>query len=52
MGFLLYVVAGILAMSEMNNGVIVLLAATIFLAFGFFINVKLKWFKLFKKRTK
>ena len=49
-GLLLYILAGIAAMLKMNYSIIILLAATIFLAFGFFVNVKLRWIKLFKKR--
>ena len=50
LGLLLYLVAGIAAVSKMNYSVFILLAATIFLAFGFFVNVKFRWFKLFKKK--
>ena len=49
--FLLYIVAGIMAISGMNYSAIVLLAAIIFLAFGFFVNVKFRWKSLFKKRV-
>ena len=50
-GLFLYAVAGIMTLSKMNYSVIVLLAAIIFLALGFFANVKNKWVKLFKKRV-
>ena len=51
-GLILYVLAGIATMIKMNYSIIILLAATIFLAFGFFVNVKLRWIKLFKKRVR
>ena len=51
LGILLYIIAGIMGLGKVNYSTIVLLVAIIFLAFGFFENVKLKWFKLFKKRT-
>ncbi|MDP6600409.1 MAG: hypothetical protein QF798_03155 [Candidatus Woesearchaeota archaeon] len=51
-GLVLYTLAGIAAISKMSYSIIALLAATIFLAFGFFVNVKLRWVKSFKKRTK
>ncbi|GAF96478.1 unnamed protein product [marine sediment metagenome] len=51
LGLLLYIVAGIMAISGMNYSAIVLLAAIIFLAFGFFVNVKFKWKRLFKKKV-
>ena len=50
LGLLLYLIAGIAAVSKMNYSVFILLAAIIFLAFGFFVNVKLRWFKLLKKK--
>ena len=51
LGILLYILAGIMGLGKVNYSIIVLLVAIIFLAFGFFENVKLKWFKSFKKRT-
>tara|TARA_B100000315_G_C14507319_1_gene555262 strand:+ start:684 stop:872 length:189 start_codon:yes stop_codon:yes gene_type:complete len=49
-GLLLYVVAGIVAISKISYSIVILLSAIIFLAFGFFMHVKQKWAKLFKKR--
>ena len=51
-GLLLYLVAGLAAISKMSYSIISLLAATIFLALGFFAHVRLKWIRLFKKRFK
>jgi hypothetical protein len=49
-GLLLYLIAGIMAINGMNYSAIVLIAATIFLALVFFVNVKFRWFRLFKKK--
>ncbi len=49
-GLLLYLIAGIMAINGMNYSAIVLIAATIFLALGFFVNARLRWFRLFKKK--
>jgi len=51
-GLLLYVVAGIVVISKMRYSIVVLLGAIIFLAFGFSVNVKTKWSRLFKKKVK
>ncbi len=51
-GFLLYIIAGIESIIKMNYSIIILLGATIFLAFGFFAHTRLKWAKLFKKHGK
>lgn len=50
-GLVLYTLAGIAAISKMSYSVIALLAATIFLAFGFFAHARLKWIRLFKKKV-
>jgi hypothetical protein len=51
-GILLYLIAGIASIiSKMNYSILILLASAIFLALGVFVNVKLRWFKLFKKKT-
>jgi len=47
-GFLLYLIAGIMALVKMNYSIIILLAATAFLAFGFFVHKKQHWSRLFK----
>ena len=49
--FLLYLTAGIMALLKMGYSILVLLAAIIFLAFGFFNHSKAKWKKLFKRST-
>ena len=51
LGILLYIIAGIAAISKMDYSVVIILAAIIFLALGFFMNIKLKWFRLFKKKA-
>ncbi len=51
LGLLIYLIAGIMFISKMDYSVVIILAAIIFLALGFFTNVKLKWFKLFKKKA-
>ena len=51
-GLALYILAGIAAISKMSYSIISLLAATIFLALGFFAHARLKWIRLFKKRFK
>ena len=50
LGLLLYIIAGIATISKMNYSIIILLIAIIFLAFGFFMHIKGKWVRLFKKR--
>ena len=50
-GLLLYLVARLAAISKMSYSIIALLAATIFLAFGFFAHARLKWIRLFKKKV-
>ena len=51
LGLLIYLIAGIAAISKMDYSVVIILAAIIFLALGFFMNIRLKWFKLFKKKA-
>jgi hypothetical protein len=51
LGILLYILAGIAVIGKMDYSVIILLAATVFLAFGFFANVRFRWDKLFKKKV-
>jgi len=50
LGLLLYIVAGIVFISQTNYSIVILLAAIIFLAFWFFMHIKHKWSRLFKKR--
>ena len=50
-GLALYILAGIASISKMSYSIIALLAATIFLAFGFFAHARLKWIRLFKKKV-
>ena len=50
LGLLLYIIAGIATVIQMNYSIIILLPAIIFLAFGFFMHVKGKWVRAFKKR--
>ena len=50
LGLLIYLIAGIAAISKMDYSVVIILAAIIFLAFGFFASIKLKWTRLFKKK--
>jgi|TARA_B100001964_G_C14192820_1_gene581923 hypothetical protein len=49
-GLLLYIFAGIMAITGLSYSSIILLAAIIFLAFGFFVNVKFRWDRSFKKK--
>jgi hypothetical protein len=49
-GVLLYIGAGIAVISKMNYSVLILIVAIIFLAFGFFVHIKQRWIKLFKKK--
>ena len=51
LGVLLYILAGIAAIGKMKYSLVVLAAATIFLASGFFANVRFRWGKLFKKKV-
>ena len=51
LGLLLYIAAGIAVISKMNYSILILLAAIIFLGFGFFVHMRSKWFKLFKKKV-
>jgi len=48
---LLYLIAGIMALLKMGYIILVLLAAIIFLALGFFYHTKAEWKKLFKRST-
>ena len=48
---LLYLIAGIMALLKMGYSIFALLAAIIFLAFGFFFNAAIKIKKLFKRST-
>lgn len=50
-GFLLYFTAGIAAIIKLNYSIVILLAATIFLALGVFLNVKMRLFKSPKNKA-
>jgi len=51
LGILLYIIAGIAAISKMDYSVVIILAAIIFLALGFFVNARFRWVNLFKKKV-
>jgi len=51
LGLVLYLIAGVSALLKFNFNLIVILAAIVFIAFGFFAHMKLKWVKLFKKKA-
>lgn len=50
-GLLLYILAGIMFIGKINYSVVILLAAVVFLAFGFFMHIRLRWVRLFKKKA-
>ena len=49
--FLLYLISGVMALVKIGYSILALLAAAIFLAFGFFYHSQAKWKKLFKRST-
>ena len=49
MSILLYFVAGAMALLKIKYSILALIAAVIFLAFGFVINTTTRWKKLFKR---
>ena len=50
-GILLYLIAGVAAITQMNYSIIILLAAIIFFALGLFASIKSRAYNLFKKKT-
>ncbi|MFH0868125.1 MAG: hypothetical protein V1831_02335 [Candidatus Woesearchaeota archaeon] len=51
LGILLYIIAGISVIIQMNYNILILLVAIIFLAVGFFKHKKTAWLKLVRKRA-